>query len=52
MKIKFFRVLPLLSLCVLPLLACADAPDADTLRKLTALAEQGSAAAQYNVGMF
>jgi hypothetical protein len=52
MKIKFFRVLPLLSLCVLPLSACADAPDADTLRKLTALAEQGSAAAQYNVGMF
>ena len=52
MKLKSLRVLPLLSLCVLPLSACADAPDADTLRKLTALAEKGSAAAQYNVGMF
>lgn len=46
------KFLSLLSLCVLPLSACADASDADTLRKLTALAEQGSAAAQYNVGMF
>lgn len=52
MKLKSLRVLPLLALCVLPLSACADASDADTLRKLTAFAEQGSAAAQYNVGMF
>ena len=52
MKLKSLRVLLWLALCVLPLSACADASDADTLRKLTALAEQGSAAAQYNVGMF
>ena len=52
MKINSSRVILRLALCVLPLSACADASDADTLRKLTALAEHGSAAAQYNVGMF
>ena len=46
------RSLSLLALCALPLSAHADNPDAETLRKLTALGERGSAAAQYNVGMF
>ncbi len=40
------KFLSFLALCVLPLSACADASDADTLRKLTAFAEQGSAAAE------
>lgn len=46
------RFLSLLMLCMMPLSAYADASDADTLRQLTALGERGSAAAQYNVGMF
>lgn len=46
------RYLSLLVLCAMPLSAYAESTDADTLRKLTALGEQGSAAAQYNVGMF
>ncbi len=46
------RFLSLLMLCMMPLSAYADASDAETLRKLTALGERGSAAAQYNVGMF
>jgi TPR repeat protein len=50
----FLRGSALLAWIVLPLSAVgAAAPsDAETLRKLTALAEKGSAAAQYNVGMF
>lgn len=46
------RFLSLVMLCMMPLSAYADASDAETLRKLTALGEQGSAVAQYNVGMF
>lgn len=46
------KFLSLLAVGLLPLSVHADASDADTLRKLTALGEQGSAAAQYNVGMF
>ena len=44
--------LTLLALGLLPLSVHAVASEADTLRKLTALGERGSAAAQYNVGMF
>jgi len=46
------RFLSLVMLCMMPFSAYADASDAETLRKLTALGERGSAAAQYNVGMF
>ena len=46
------RFLSLLMLCMMPLSAYADASDTETLRELTALGERGSAAAQYNVGMF
>jgi TPR repeat protein len=42
----------LLGLVAVPAVAAAAPSDAETLRKLTALAEQGSATAQYNVGMF
>ncbi len=46
------KFLSLLAVGLLPLSVHADTSEADTLRKLTALGEQGSAAAQYNVGMF
>ena len=46
------RFLSVLVLCALAPAVHADGSDAETLRKLTALGEQGSAAAQYNVGMF
>ena len=52
MKTTPSRLLPLLTLCALPLSAHADTSDTETLRRLTALGEQGSAVAQYNVGMF
>lgn len=42
--------LSLLAVGLLPLSVHADTSEVDTLRKLTALGEQGSAAAQYNVG--
>jgi hypothetical protein len=46
------RFLSVLVLCALAPAVHADGSNAETLRKLTALGERGSAAAQYNVGMF
>ena len=46
------KFLSLLAVGLLPLSVHADTSEVDTLGKLTALGEQGSAAAQYNVGMF
>ena len=46
------RGLMLLVLVAVPVAGAAAPSDAETLRKLTALAEQGSATAQYHVGMF
>jgi TPR repeat protein len=46
------RGLMLLVLVAVPVVGAATPPDAETLRKLTAVAEQGSATAQYHVGMF
>ena len=46
------RLLSVLVLCALAPAVHADGSNAETLRKLTALGERGSAAAQYNVGMF
>lgn len=50
--LQLLRGLALLGLVAVPAVGAAAPSDAETLRKLTALAEQGSATAQYNVGMF